>query len=139
MSVEDKVFKDQDEALQYTQSIRKSLVDNMCQGGQVPQDKDSRITLLAALGDMDKQTLQHARLKQDDKNSADDRAIAERIAMINRGVQQNPSEIRGNGQGLPERQVISDGDLADIEMVDGETTVGIANDNMTEFLGRVEN
>ena len=44
MSVEDKVFKDQDEALQYTQSIRKSLVDNMCQGGQVPQDKDSRIT-----------------------------------------------------------------------------------------------
>lgn len=135
---QERPFKDMDDALDFTQSIRKQLANNLCSGGQMPVDKDSRNTLLATLSDIDKQALGVARLQQDDKNSANDRAIAERIALINRGVQQNPNEIRGDVSALPARQVIADDALGDILTVEGEMTTGIAAENMQEFLTRVE-
>ena len=133
-----KPFKDKEDALDFTQSIRKRLADQICSGGQMPVDKDSRNALLATLSDIDKQVLGVARLQQDDKNSANDRAIAERIALINRGVQHNPNEIRGDITGLPARQVISDDALGDIPTVDGEMVTGLAPENMQEFLTRIE-
>ena len=95
--------------------------------------------MLATLDGMDKQTLAVARLQQEDKNSADDRAIAERIALINRGVQYNPNEIRNvDPATLPPRQVIDDSALGEIDTIDGEMAIGISTENMTAFMTRVE-
>ena len=139
MIEQDKPFKDMDDALDYTQSIRKRVVDSLCSDGTVPNDKENRVALLATLDGIDKQVLGVARLKQDDKNSADDRAIAERIALINRGVNRNPNELRdADVNTLPERHLIDENALGEIEMVEGETMVGIPTENFNDFLGRVE-
>ena len=66
-----------DDDLDYTQDIRKQVVNSMFKGGKPPEDLDSVKVLLATLDGIDKQVISKRRLKQVDKGLNNDAKVAE--------------------------------------------------------------
>jgi hypothetical protein len=66
-----------DEDFNYTQDIRKMIVNGLFKGGKVPDDLDTVKVVLATLDGMDKQVFGKRRLKQADKSLANDQKVAE--------------------------------------------------------------
>jgi hypothetical protein len=85
------LFNNDGEALAYTQSLRKRLVEEcLITDGKLPGHEEGQAMLLKVLGDMDKQTLVLKKIEVDAGNADADRQAALMVAQINRGVTSSP-------------------------------------------------
>lgn len=129
--------KDLNGVLQYTDDIRRGLINKMVAGGEYPIDPKSQKVLLTALSDMDKTALGRARLKQDDKNADKDRAIASALL----------STVQSFGNANPFRADAAKGEnginteqlaIPKFEPNPGETDVGIKDEDYQSFADKWE-
>ena len=70
------------EVRDYTQGIRRKMVEKLMPEDNVPADTDSQRVILTALNDMDKTDIAHKRLKQDDKRINNDSLVADLVTAI---------------------------------------------------------
>jgi hypothetical protein len=129
-----------DDRMAFTQGIRKKLINEMtAHGTQIPADKGEKMVLLAALGDMDKTALANKKIGSQERMGAADRQAALLIQRLSTTGFNTPS-------GSPFERPVIDGQcervdleldttsLPALELVPGETDVGIATRNFDEFM-----
>lgn len=128
-----------DDVLRYTQGTRKKLIDEITNKG-MPEGKDERIILLAALSDMDKVALGNKRIGAAEKLSESDKLVAKTIIEIGKKFGTvNPFENNEGDilEGIYEREVDLDL-LPPPNTVPGETDVGITDLKYDEFVDMME-
>lgn len=128
---------DLNSVLQYTDDIRRGLVNKMVAGGEYPDDPKSQKVLLAALADMDKSALGVARLKQEDRNADKDRAIASALlSTVQSFGNANPfrADAAKPGGGIATDQL----PIPKFEPNPGETDVGIKDEDYQSFADKWE-
>lgn len=126
-----------DQVIDYTQRVRKSLVAEILKEG-FPTENTDRQTLLHALADMDRTAIQNKKIGSEDAKADADRVAALAIARIN---QQMGSVIPGERPVIEGQYTKLEGDITlipNIEVVPGETDIGISDDTYDEFTGRME-
>lgn len=135
-------MKDED-SLNYTQNIRKRVVEDLIQGGKMPSDPKDRAQLLATLDGMDRQVLTKQKIKIEEKSADADRLAAEVMAAI-------VAQTRGRspferpvieGQVVQPRlgaPVLDTSKIPKFEPVPGETDVGIADMNCETFMAKFD-
>ena len=129
--------KDLNGVLQYTDDIRRGLINKMVAGGEYPIDPKSQKVLLTALSDMDKTALGRARLKQDDKNADKDRAIASALlSTVQSFGNANPfrADTARGENGINTEQLA----IPKFEPNPGETDVGIKDEDYQSFADKWE-
>lgn len=119
--------------LDYTQKVRKGLVNDLTRTG-MPVDKDERHTLLQALRDMDGTTVNRLRLDVDRdvaNNTREAQEIIKRLYQVNpQGLQEKPVEGR--------RVDVPDADIPKLDFSDDEKHVGLITENSVEFMARMK-
>lgn len=120
-----------DEALNYTQRIRKGFIDHSIKGG-FPSDIKDQAMLLSAMSDMDRTAIQNKRIGTDASSNEADRLAALMIAkMSNHFGATDPFEVKDvNIREFPE---INESLLPPVTLVPGETEVGISDLTYDEF------
>ena len=125
----------EDEILQYTQNIRKDMVEKIIEGG-VPTDNETRYALLSALGDMDKQAMGNKKIAASLIGSESDRLVANALIMLGNQLQgRNPYEKEIGSGDIPEVDFAM---LPATELTPGEDEQGISSEKYDEFMGRME-
>lgn len=119
--------------LDYTQKVRKGLVNDLTRTG-MPVDKDERHTLLQALRDMDGTTVNRLRLDVDRdvaNNTREAQEIIKRLYQVNpQGLREQPVEGR--------RVDVPDADIPKLNFSDDEKHVGLITENSVEFMARMK-
>lgn len=126
-----------DQIIDYTQRVRKSFVGDMLKDG-FPTENSDRQVLLSALADMDRVAIQNKKIGSDDAKADADRIAALAIARI---TQQMGSTIPGERPVIEGsfKEVVGDITLIPaIDVVPGETDIGISDDTYDDFTGRME-
>lgn len=123
-------FENAESALDYTQGLRKRLVDEMTKES-LPIDKDNRLLLLSSLNDIDKQVLMLKKIASDEKTADTDRKVALMIAKYN--TKATRDQFAGNGEG-----VIPEPNLDPLSPLEGETEIGLSSEDVTAFLTKFE-
>lgn len=122
--------------LNYTQMVRKRLVNSITKRG-MPEDKDERMQLLQALRDMDQTSVNRLRLDVDKQSAENNRAAQDIISQLYRvnpyGLRARPGEERDS---VPTPNVQ---DLPDIEFDAGEKHIGLVTETSIEFIKRMDN
>lgn len=126
-----------DEYLRFTQRTRKQLIGEMVEGG-FPTDPKDRIVLLSAMADMDRTALGNKRIGASEKQAAADALVAQAIAKISHQFGRvNPFE--GNEDSVVSTVPQPDHTrLPDIEVVPGETDIGICNENYKTLMEKFD-
>lgn len=129
--INDGVMSD-DEVLDYTQSLRRRLIDSLVPSGEMPRDVKEQRILLEAMKDMDRAALSKKKLVSDDKNADADRKTAEVIAKIYSEIGDRNPFLKENGEGkLPE---LPDTLLEGVKIEEGEMEIGVENIGYQEFV-----
>lgn len=121
--------------LAFTQGTRKAMVKHMLSKG-IPDDVKEQRSVLAALKDMDAQSLSLKRLTVD-KASVDSAAlIATALDSIGKTLgNTNPFEGASEPVQLP---VIDATKIPDPKTVPGETEIGVTNETFDSFITKFE-
>lgn len=132
---EDEMDLSSENLLNYTQMVRKRLINSMTKRG-MPDDKDDRRVLLQALHDMDQTSVNRLRLDVDKQSADNNRAAQEIINQLYRvnpyGLEARPGEERDS---IPEPNVT---DLPAVEFDAGEKHIGLVTESSTDFMKRME-
>lgn len=123
-------------ALSYTQRIRRRLIAEMT-AETLPSDNKDRLTLLHALKDMDAQELGKMKIDAKEKSSSADRAAAEILGHLLTGPLRdvNPYQAAADAPPPPKR-VMPNLDISDLQLVRGETSIGLSTDNLASMASR---
>lgn len=115
----------EDDILRFTQRMRKGFVDHLTADG-FPSDPKDQNTLLSAMADMDRSALQNKRIGSEANQAEADRLAAMAIAkMTSHFGAINPFEKQVGG--VREIPAFDETDLPTVELVPGETDVGISD------------
>jgi len=128
----------EDEQLRYTQRKRLALVEKLTGDGQgVPDDPKAQNIMLAALADMDKQTLGLKKIGSKEKISAADREAAALLARMygKVGGQDLLASDAPRSEAMP---TLDDAQLPPLELVPGETEIGTVSEDYDSFITRME-
>lgn len=129
-----------DEVLDFTQSLRRRLIDVITEGGvKMPVDKDSVDILLRSAGDMDRAAIGKKRLKAEDKNAEADRVAAAALARIYaQSTNINPFErtIPTSTDVMPACPATL---LDNVEAVPGELEIGVSDESYKTFSAKMDN
>lgn len=128
-SIQDKNIHD-NEVFQYTQSIRKTVLEEMLSKGDL-SDFEQQRTILTALKDMDKQQVDKSRLQIDEKNSASNELVMEIVANMSKRFPRGMAIESTVGGVIP---AIDDSALEGIEVPDLEKQQGIVQTTSKEFM-----
>lgn len=113
-------FVSEDEALNYTQNIRKQVVKAACKNG-IPDDQDRLGQLLGVLKDMDAQSVARKRIKVDEKATDNMQANASIVAEALKSIGHDMAASVGLTRSGP--PTLS-GNVSDPELAPGETDIG---------------
>lgn len=129
-----------DEVLNYSQRLRRGLVDAMTENGtSFPEDTKDRYALLTALSDMDRTAIQNKKIGSVEREGAADRAAAVALAkVIQLAGGNNPFVGKTIHETPREIPVLDESNLEELTMVPGETAIGISSETYTEFMSRME-
>lgn len=127
-----------EEIMANNQQLRQAAVNAMFNDGL----KDPKVmrVVLAAMKDADDQVLKLKRLDQDDKNSANDREVAIRIAA--QGL--NLAKITGNpfervvGNNKESEQASQEELLPKITVLPGQMDIGASEENYDDFMQKFD-
>ncbi|UQT03095.1 hypothetical protein TOTORO_02320 [Serratia phage vB_SmaS-Totoro] len=131
-----------DDRLEFTQSIRMMAVNQLIEGGKVPTDKDSINSLSKLLDGIDKQAIGKKRIQVADKANENDERIAHLLEEMSTRVVRGEVPIADIYKGKPARddRVFSlnmANDFDDID--DSELVIDKKEESSTEFFERMEN
>lgn len=130
----------EDETLRFVQGVRRQLVEKATANG-IPDDQKERTILLTALSDMDRQALGVKKIGAKERSGAADRLAALTLAKMIQsgganGLLGGPEPIEGQ---LVRQVPTLDGvALPSLELLPGETEIGIATENYDAFMERME-
>lgn len=138
-----------DQIVDFTQGVRKQLVDDMTERGTaMPKEKGDRIVLLAALADMDRTAVAKMKIGSKERQGAADREAALIAARLHSQYgSKSPFAIQRSS----DDEDVIDGEYAEIrapeldttalpalEIKPGETDIGISTTNYEQFMGKME-
>jgi hypothetical protein len=122
-----------EEALRYTQSMRHRLVEDICADGKMPIDPKDRATMLMALDGMDRQALTKQRLAGDAAGNDATRLVGQALNKLFEKVgNRSPFEKPVEGGRVIE-ELMPDTFVEDLNVVPGETEIGLANLDYESF------
>lgn len=132
-----------EESLNYTQTIRFRVVEDLVAGGKIPNDPKDRAQLLATLDGMDRQVLTKQKIKIEEKAADADRLAAQVLATVVAQTKgRSPFErpvIEGE---VIQRQLtapaLDTSKIPKFTPVPGETDVGIADMNCETFMAKYD-
>jgi hypothetical protein len=133
-AIEDQEDLSYGETLNYSQRIRRQIVDSRMVKG-VPEDDDSVKLVLTALKDMDKTALDRRRNEIDADSGESAKEIAQAMqAFI--AMQGNGNPFMGEGGGkIPS---LTEQDLGEYDIPAGEMESGVIEETSEEFQARME-
>lgn len=124
-----------DSVIAYVHHKRVGLVKTLMKDGQIPQDKESQVVMLAALKDMDHSALVRKRISADSRNAG---AGAQAAAIIARLFTQHPHHAK--------RDVIEDSqeftppslgsDIPRPALLEGETSTQVSQQSYDTFMAK---
>jgi hypothetical protein len=128
------------EIVNLTQNTRIKLVNQITKdGATMPDDRDEREVLLAALRDLNGTSMNRMKLAADKQKGNDDRAAALMVASI---LGQAGSANPYQSTTLPANSVLEHVDFSqlptNVALVDGEGETGISTERYDGFTQRVE-
>lgn len=124
-----------DDILAFTQKTRHALAQELLKGGMPKDPKEQRI-LLMTLADMDATAINKKRLGAQEKTAEADRLAIMAIAKLG-AVLGNRNPFEGNENGVDVTALVREVDdtkLPELEVVPGETDVGITSLNYDDFM-----
>lgn len=104
--------------LEFTQTVRERIVNKLTMNDEIPSDPDAQAFLMKALDGIDRAALAKARLKQDDKSQSNTANIIAEMLRKHRV---------GNGTNNVGFTPVLDSSLIELNIVDGETSIGSSN------------
>lgn len=122
MSIEDQ------QRIEFTLKTRESIVRSLMTNNQLPKDPNDRSVIMAALDGMDRTVLSKAKIKSDDNASKGQAEIAKTMAEMLLRVDSRKSIARTVDV---EATVV----LPDIELVEGETYIGVQPVKYVDIMG----
>lgn len=127
---------DDDQLLQYSQKVRLGFVRHVtAQGTAMPDDPKLCTVMLKALSDIDKQVISKKRLVVEEKGNAENaHAISEMASKILQIAQTQATPTPS----VPREIVLDETGMEPLKVVEGETTVGLANENWDGFNKRTK-
>jgi|AntDeeMinimDraft_5_1070356.scaffolds.fasta_scaffold15606_2 hypothetical protein len=137
---------DYKQTLNYSQGVRKRIVEHFVGEGNIPSDPKELNVVLKALGDMDKTTLMD-RKNDIDQGAADtSKQVAEAMSeFIQMQKNQNPFQRAQDGTVIehePTQETLPPSvdveKLGDYELVKGEDEVGVITETYSDFMKRME-
>ncbi len=135
------------ETLNYSQGVRKRIVDHFVGEGSIPSDPKELNVVLKALGDMDKTVLMDRKNDIDQGNADTSKQVAEAMSeFIQMQQNKNPFQRSTDGGVVPQQPApeslqppsVDVEKLGDYQLVEGETEVGVVNESYKEFMARME-
>lgn len=122
-----------DETLDYTQVMRRKLIDDMTKGNKMPEDTKDRMTFLAALDGMDRNALGKKKIKVDDKQATANSDTAAIIAEIYKKL--GPKSL----DNFSEENIIPQlpSGIEEPAIDDGEMVIGTQSDGYEEFSAKM--
>lgn len=135
------------ETLNYSQGVRKRIVEHFVGEGQIPNDPKELNVVLKALGDMDKTTLMDRKNDIDQGNADTSKQVAEAMSeFIQMQQNRNPFQRSTDGGVVPQQPKpeslqppsVDVEKLGDYQLVEGETEVGVINESYSEFMKRMD-
>lgn len=124
------------QTLNYTQRIRKDLVESQVKGG-LPGDKDGVELLLKTLKEMDGTAINDRRNTIDEGNADNARKVADAMTTFFR-ENQNPFRVSDDGDYIPAPPTVNRGKLPKLSHAEGETHIGTITETAEEFNARME-
>lgn len=130
-----------DDRLEYTQGVRKRLVNELTADG-MPKDKGDKMVLLAALDGIDRAALANKKIGSQERQGAADRQAAMIIASLaNRSFATpsgSPFEAPIEAQAQRVNVDLNEDELPELNLVPGETAIGLETRNIDQFMSDVE-
>lgn len=128
----------EDQHLEFTQLIRHRLIRNLTGNGQnMPNDPKDQIILLSTLDGLDRQAVNIKKIGAKERAGAADREAARIIALIN--AQHGNTDpfarqpLEGESQRILPAPTLDETGLPPLELVEGETAVGLATETFESF------
>lgn len=118
----------EDGVLDYTQSIRKSIVDKFTEQG-IPKDIKEASIILATLDGMDRAALGVKKIKVEDKTATSNAQTTAMIAAMLNKVGARSMDNFDEGRKIPELG----NDLPEEQFLEGETTAGFQKGDYEKF------
>ncbi|ATA65419.1 hypothetical protein CPT_Moabite_167 [Serratia phage Moabite] len=131
-----------DDRLEFTQSIRMMAVNQLVTDGKVPTDKDSINSLSKLLDGIDKQVIGKKRIQVADKANENDERIAHLLEEMSTRVVRGETPIESMYAGKPTRddKVFSLNMAAEFDDIDdSELVIDKKEESSSEFFERMEN
>ena len=123
-----------DQQLQFTQGLRMQALGELTADGKLPIDEEGRAFFTKLLDGADRQALTLKRIEADNNNSQQDREVALMSAAFSAKIARNGNPFRKtNGITLS-----TDGQLPEIDIIDGQMDVGRSSETFREFIAKVE-
>lgn len=122
--------------LQYTQQLRRRVADRLTQHG-LPDDIKEAKLLLETLDGMDRASLAAMKIQSDEKIAGDSNITLKLIAEMENNLKGNPFRLKSGSVERPAPSIEEASGLPQLELVPGETDIGVFTEDINDFLNRV--
>lgn len=126
---------DDERRLNLTQNTRERIVSSLLKDNKIPEDKEDRQFLMAALDGLDRTTLGKARIKTDSQANKNNQETAGMVAQLLAKV--TPGLIKAQQEPSQRAAPVLSGEF-EVVLVEGETTVGSNEVNYDTFIASME-
>ena len=135
---------DYNQTLNYSQHIRKQIVENFVEDG-IPTDTKELNIVLKALSDMDKTAILDRKNDIDQGNADSSKQVAEAMCEFIQ-MQQNKNPFQRNADGSVENNngsvapppTVDVEKLGEYDLAEGEGEIGVITETYNEFMARME-
>lgn len=124
-----------EERLEFSQSIRHQLAQELMKDGKIPDSADDRELLLKTIEHMDRTTLGAMKIQTDDKRAARDQLVAAALVDLSQKIG-SAKLFRKEGAEREPITIPADA-LPDVDLVEGELSTSQENLNYKEFEQRM--
>lgn len=131
MSIETNKYQEELEDLNYTKTIRKSIVGSLMKDNKVPEDTETVKVLLTTLTDLDKAAISKMKIKSDDEGNKNNNSSASLIANILSKIE--PARIIAQNTDINRLPPSLSNDIPRPTILPGELDIGISNTNYETF------
>jgi hypothetical protein len=137
------VIDDRDPDLDYTQDLRKKVIDRLLEDnmGRVPTDKEGAQILSMYLDGIDRQSVAKQRIqiaKKDSKSNAQVAKLLEEMSRRRNSGEHIEIDVTPSAEALSRSEAMSGNFLPAPEVVSGELIVDHQQETPEEFFARVE-
>lgn len=134
LTTDDDAF-DYHKTLNYSQSIRRQIVDGKMTEG-VPKDKEDVDIVLRALKDMDSTAINDRRNNIEEKNGDNARSVVDAIQTYMKGANRSPFTRNADGSVSSPTPSFDDSRVGPVHIAPGEMDNGVITETSESFMNR---